>query len=115
MHTATVNGDHDGTNGIHQLASPLDVDVRIDGHAATITVTGEIDAATAPRLGECCDLAVRHSAVRRLVIELGGVSFMDSQGIRVLVRAAKDLGPRGQVIAAHPTSQVRRLLTITGL
>jgi anti-sigma B factor antagonist len=56
-----------------------------------IRVRGELDLATAPEL----DLAVADAVglrPNRMVIDLGGVTFMDSTGCRSLVRAHQATG-----------------------
>ncbi len=71
---------------------------------------GELDMATAGDLS-----ALLTTAADRLdpvVLDLSGVSFMDSSGLRALLRAARsdDCGP---VVVKDPSPQVRRLLEIS--
>jgi anti-sigma B factor antagonist len=77
---------------------------------AYLAVAGEVDLANAEQFGE----ALHESGDGRtgVMIDLRGVSFMDSSGLAVLFRAAHDLGPRLMVVAA-PGSAVERLLELT--
>lgn len=76
-----------------------------------LIVTGEIDAHTAPTLAE--SLAGSGAGVR---LDMSGVQFVDSSGLRVLIEAhqrAEESG--GQLTIANPSDAVRRLLEISGV
>lgn len=78
------------------------------------TVAGEIDASTAPALDE----AIRHLPIGKgaVVLDLSGVSFIDSSGLRVLISLAGRANDEGRsVVLRHPSPTVARLLEITGL
>jgi anti-sigma B factor antagonist len=53
-----------------------------------ITVTGEVDLATSPEL-DTAIIAAIDAAAASVVIDLSDVSFMDSSGLGVIVRALK--------------------------
>lgn len=75
-------------------------------------VQGEIDAHTAPSLAA----ALADEQRPNLTIDLSGVGFIDSSGLRVLIaahRLAADSG--GSLHLRHPSDSVRRLLAISGL
>lgn len=80
--------------------------------AVVVTVVGEIDPSTSPLLREACHRAASMSS--RLVLDLAGVTFMDSSALKVLIetRQRKDITTVVVRNASHP---VRRLLEITGL
>ena len=79
--------------------------------APVIAVSGELDMSNADRLEETVAAAVANSP-ERLIFDLGGLRFMDSAGIAVLLRAAS----RVAVIELRgPTPPVRRVLELTGL
>jgi anti-sigma B factor antagonist len=67
-------------------AFPADiVDLQVAEHgpdARVVTVTGEVDALTAPRLADV--LTAQLAAARLVVVNLNGVQFMASAGLRVL-------------------------------
>lgn len=56
---------------------------------AVVTVRGELDAATAPRLRDAVDELVDHGRDRDVVIDMEGLTFIDSSGIYVLIQARK--------------------------
>ena len=65
-----------------------------------LALQGEIDLHEAPRLREC----VRKALERRpgvLFIDLGGVSFIDSSGLAVLVEALQEINGYGGRLALY--------------
>lgn len=88
---------------------------RLGRRAYLVSLAGEIDLHVAPRVGEELDRAIAKGA-RRLVVDLGGVSFIDSSGIAVLVRAAERLRPRGaELVLVCDDRRILRALEVTGL
>ena len=91
----------------------FNVEVRRDGAAVLVAPTGEVDLATEGALRDALDRVGRCEV---LVLDLRGISFMDSAGIAVLVdehlRAERE-GFRLRVISGP--EQVQRVLEMTGL
>lgn len=76
---------------------------------------GELSLAEAPTL-EHHLTEVLASAPPTVIVDLGGVEFIDSTGLSVLVRAqqqASELGVRFGL--QNPRPQAHRLLSLTGL
>jgi anti-anti-sigma factor len=85
--------------------------IHLDGNAVLL-VTGEVDASTSPMLRDAC---LQLTAITdRLVLDLSGVSFMDSSALHVLIelRESRDTT---SVMVRNASLQVRRLLQITEL
>jgi anti-anti-sigma factor len=83
--------------------------------AVVLRVGGELDLAGAPRLGEAVQ-AVQESADAALVIDLSGVTFMDSTGVRALVDAGRVCRESGRPLALlSPSPQVTRVLDLVDL
>jgi anti-sigma B factor antagonist len=57
------------------------------GRPVTVVAAGEIDIVTAPRLGQALDEALA-AAGRSVVLDFHGVTFCDSSGMHILLRAA---------------------------
>jgi anti-sigma B factor antagonist len=87
----------------------------VDG-VRLLEVFGELDLATAPRLCARLDRA-RGERVRRLVVDLTGVDFIDSTGLRALMGASTELRHAGGklAIALLPEGGVARLFDVTGI
>jgi len=91
--------------------------VEIDDATTPVRVVavGEVDAASAPWLDEAISVAVS-SGAGAVVLDLGGVTFLDSSGLRVLTAAVTEAERVGQRVAVSAASQVvERVLSMTGL
>ena len=85
------------------------------GQWEVLTVTGEIDMATAPRFRQRL-LAVISGGAQNVVIDLSGVDFIDSTGLGVLMGAAKRVRTAGGDIRLVMTgSRLADLIEITRL
>ena len=80
-----------------------------------VSVAGEVDCSTAPRLAACLD-ATLASGPDELVVDLTEVTFLDSAGLHALVTAHAQAGRLGvpmRVLVA--TRAVLRPIQVTGL
>ena len=78
-------------------------------------LVGELDPHTAPILRSSVDDAVS-DATTTLVLDVAGLQFIDSSGLRVIISAHKTMDERGgRLVLRAPTDNTRRLLEITGL
>ncbi len=90
-------------------------DVRIDSGVGTISVSGEIDIATAPKLEETID-QVLGKGVDQLDLDMRNVPFMDSQGIGLAARTLRSMEESGgKFRIINPSRQVEKVLSISGL
>lgn len=82
-------------------------------HPAVVTAEGQIDSHTSAVLEEALATMAADAAVS---IDLSGVTFVDSSGLRVIVRAHKrQRSGGGDLSIVKPSQPVSRLLDITGL
>jgi len=88
-------------------------DVR-DGYQA-LSVRGEVDIATAPELLEEAGALLSRGATN-ILLDLTGVSFIDSSGLSALL-SLRSLCERDgrQLTLTHGQPQVERLFEITGM
>jgi anti-sigma B factor antagonist len=88
--------------------------VQADG-VVRVTLSGELDLASVPKLeAELSD--IESSAPGVVLIDLGGLEFMDSSGLRALVMANDRAGTAGRRLAIVPGPPlVRRVFEITKL
>ena len=79
-----------------------------------LALTGELDTAAAPILHEhLFDIASRAKVI---FIDARDLSFIDSTGLSVLVKAQKWLKEMGgSLVVRNANAQVRRLFDVTGL
>jgi anti-anti-sigma factor len=86
---------------------------RVSDGAWQVTVTGEVDLATAPNLRDAL-LAIPPD-VDRIVVDLSEVTFIDSTGIGALVAATQHLYDRDALIVRVEHPSVLRALELCGL
>src|SRR3954462_10308823 len=79
----------------------------------TMVVSGDLDPHSAPAL--CSHLTAHRGA--RLVVDLSGLAFCDSTGLRALQCEARETYIAGgsMELVAPPKTALRRLLEVTGL
>lgn len=82
-----------------------------------VSLSGDIDLPVRDEVHALVDAAARAAAGdgRRLVIDLGAVTFMDSTGLTCIAHAVRVIGPEGQVVLTRTPASVRRTLDIAGL
>jgi anti-anti-sigma factor len=79
-----------------------------------VQVDGDIDIATAPRLWRA--LEPHLDSPRQLVVDLSRVSFIDSTGVGILIRAVNALRERGQRLTVRsPAPMTRTVFETVGL
>lgn len=100
-------------SGQAPMRDGLYVDATGEG-VVTITLRGELDLASVPALEERLD-TIERGEPERIVIDLSGLSFIDSSGLRVLLLAGGRADERGhELLLTQPTEPVRRVLEMTG-
>ena len=94
----------------------LSAAVTCEGDELHATLSGEIDHHTARAVREQLDAAIFKHRPKRLTLELGEVSFMDSSGLGlVLGRAAlcEELGATLRLL--HPSPRLIRIFRVAGI
>jgi anti-anti-sigma factor len=81
-----------------------------------VTVSGEVDLATAPVLLSALLVAIEDHHPRTLELDLARVTFIDAQGVSALLRAHHAAqAVRSAVRLVRPQRHVRRVLELTGV
>jgi anti-sigma B factor antagonist len=94
------------------LAITSDVDVE-DG-TASVSLAGELDLAGARQLEACLD-EVEREGPARLIIDLAGLAFIDSTGLRLLLQADARARERGcELLLRRGEPSVQRVFEVTG-
>ena len=89
--------------------------VRSGRGCTVLEVRGELDMATSPQLRQIL-LRLVEAGDRQVVVDLAGVSFMDSSGLGALVEAYKALrAVDGRLALAAVQPAVRNVLTVTSV
>lgn len=93
----------------------LQIEVRHEGAGVVLALSGELDMASAERLQQAVDDPALGTEAS-VVLDLEALQFIDSTGLRVILRALERCRARGQDFAiTRGSPQVQRLLSITGV
>lgn len=94
-------------------AEHLQIDVRNEPDRIVLALHGELDLASAPFLQSEIESAEASDATL-VVLDLDGLEFIDSTGLRIILAAHERAQERGQMLAlTRGSHQVQRLMSIT--
>lgn len=86
------------------------------GDTVTVYLDGELDHHTAQGVRMELEELIASPRVKRLVLDLSKLAFMDSSGIGVVLGRYKTLARRGGTVAVkQPTTHVNRIFNMSGL
>ena len=98
-----------------ERADLLEAGIEQEGDDLLITLTGELDHASAPGLRDRLAGSVGEDSPS-LTFVCDGLRFIDSAGLRLLLELHHDLDAQGgRVRVVHPVEQVARSMAVTGL
>jgi anti-sigma B factor antagonist len=93
----------------------LDVETGTVGEASVLTLRGEIDVYTAPRLRQAIIDLVDGGATH-IVVDMEKVDFLDSTGLGVLVGGLKRVKVKeGELAIVTTQDKILKIFDITGL
>lgn len=86
------------------------------GDTLTAMLSGEIDHHTAAAMRSEIDLAIETRCPKALVLDFGGVTFMDSSGIGLVMGRYKRMHALGGTVTlANVPQPLRRVMRLAGL
>ena len=92
------------------------LDVQRSHGAVRLVATGEIDSSSAPQFRQILEPLLDEDGLTEIVVDLGGVTFLDSAGLCVLAAAHRRTKGRDLRLRVLASSRaVIRPLQITGL
>lgn len=86
----------------------------IEVEGERISLSGDLDAHTAPQLDDAVDRLLATGA-DTIVLQMGAVEFVDSSGLRCMIRARHEGDGERTVVIEDPSAATLRLLEITGM
>ena len=94
----------------------MDLHVKKEGRCLEIYLNGELDHHGAKGLLSRLDREIEIALPARLVLDFGGVTFMDSSGIAVAMRARQRIKELGGTMQLRNTSaQSRKVFDAAGI
>ena len=89
---------------------------RYDNRKLTVFLYGELDHHAARSTMHAIVDLIDTNLPRRVVLDFGGLSFMDSSGIALILKLKRLMEIRsGEVWVEHPNRQVLRVLEASGI
>jgi anti-sigma B factor antagonist len=106
-----------GTARLSSVDRPdLSVSVRRSPAEAVVTLAGEIDMSTVQRLAKVVDEMLATEPPPRVILDMTGVTFCDSQGLGTLVvLSRKATMAQSYLLLTNVGDFLMRVLDITGL
>lgn len=94
----------------------MDIDFKELNQSLFINLSGELDESQAKRAREVLDALIDQSKVKKVVIDMSELAFMDSSGLGVLLGRFKKLKALGIPLSiANPSKAVDKLLNLSGM
>lgn len=92
----------------------MDIQIRKESSASVLTISGRMDAVTAPEFEKVLLLSVSEG-VTAFIVDFQHLEYISSAGLRVLLASAKLLkGKSGQIRFANITGTVKEVFDISG-
>lgn len=83
-----------------------------DGSALTVTLEGRLDTTTAPELEKTLKESLE--GVSELTLDLAGLEYISSAGLRVLLSAQKTMNRQGEMKLVHVGEMIMEIFEVTG-
>ena len=94
----------------------MSVNIKTEKGVMTASLQGDIDHHTARELRESIDTAIHEQHPKTLYLDFGGVDFMDSSGIGLIMGRYKQMQLiSGIVRVTNTPSYIRRVIRLSGL
>jgi anti-anti-sigma factor len=96
--------------------STFRVDSTRTGTGRIVAATGELDSGTAPALTDAFERAASEREGGELHLDLGGLSFIDSAGLRAIIQLERSARERDlPLVVTPPPAPLTELLELTGV
>src|SRR3954451_6365598 len=103
-----------GTTSVQRMVQRFSLESAQTETTCVLTVTGELDIVSSPKLIVAAREALR-SGVRAVSVDLSAVTFMDSTGLAALINIQRAVErARGRLIVVCPEGPVRKLFAVCG-
>lgn len=94
----------------------MEIKCKAENRHLTILLEGELDHHAAKGLMESIDRTIEQNLPSKTILDLGGLTFMDSSGIAVVLRAKRRMEAlQGSLVVVNIPRQAARVLETAGL
>ena len=92
------------------------IESKLVGTTLYVGLSGELDEGSAALVRSELDEAISIGEIRKVIIEMSELKFMDSTGIGVLLGRYKKLSAAGvPIFIANPSKTIDKILTLSGV
>ncbi len=92
------------------------IESKLVGTTLYVGLSGELDEGSATLVRSELDEAISIGEIRKVIIEMSELKFMDSTGIGVLLGRYKKLSAVGvPIFIANPSKTIDKILTLSGV
>lgn len=90
----------------------LNIEKTTNASALNVALNGRLDTTTAPDLEK--ELKASLDGVDALTIDMGGLEYISSAGLRVLLSAQKVMNKQGEMKVIHVNETIMEIFEVTG-
>ena len=90
----------------------LNIEKKENASELTVALTGRLDTTTAPELET--ELKASLDGVTALTIDMTGLDYISSAGLRVLLSAQKVMNRQGEMKVLHVNETILEIFEVTG-
>ena len=90
----------------------MNIGIKKNAEETIIEITGRLDTITAPELEKTIESDA--SDVTKLILDVNGMEYISSAGLRVLLSEQKKMSKRGTMTVKNVCPEVMEVLEITG-
>ncbi len=94
----------------------MEVTKELNGKELTLHILGTMDSISSGRLQEVFEEALSENGdINSLVLDLTGLEYVVSEGLRRFLQIARDMSGRGEIRAYGAKDVVAEILAMTGI
>ena len=90
----------------------MTIEIKTSAEATTIEVAGRLDTTTAPMLDKTINEDIKDT--KHLILDIKGVSYISSAGLRVILGAQKKMQKIGSMKVKNVCPEVMEVFEMTG-
>ena len=90
----------------------MNIQKSLDNAVLTLTLSGRLDATTAPLLSEVVEKEL--AGVKKLILDFGFLEYVSSAGLRVILKAQKLMNAQGAMKLTNVNETIMEVFDITG-
>ena len=90
----------------------MTIEKNVTGAVAALKIIGRLDTSTAPALEAAIDGCT--AGIRELILDCGALEYISSAGLRVILKAQKQMNAKGSMKLTNVNETVMEVFDITG-